>query len=143
MQLRHLLDHKGRDVYSVRSGASVREAVELLAKRNVGALVVTSPSGGLEGILSERDVARRLFEDDTGVLEKRVADVMTPVVTTCTSVTSVTEVMALMTEERIRHVPVVDGGHLVGLVSIGDVVRSRIEELENDRRDLLEYVGAR
>ena len=143
MQLRHLLDVKGRDVYSVRSDASLDQAVRLLAKWDVVALVVLGPERELMGILSERDVARRLVEDGHGALEKQVSGVMTRDVVTCPSTMAVTDMMTLMTERRIRHVPVVDDGCLLGLVSIGDVVKSRIVELEHDRRDLLEYVGAR
>jgi len=143
MKVRHLLDAKGDSVYAVSSAASLAQAVHLLKHFDVGALVVLGPEQELVGVLSERDVARRLCDDGHGALEKQVSGVMTRDVVTCHPETPVTDLMALMTTERIRHVPVIDQGALVGLVSIGDVVKSRIDELEHLQRDLLEYVGAR
>jgi CBS domain-containing protein len=143
MQLTHLLEAKGRSVEAIDAASSVRTAVDLLGRKGIGALVVTTPSDPLAGILSERDVVRALSVEGAGALDAPVSALMTTEVVTCPSTTTVTELMSVMTEQRIRHVPVVDDGELVGIVSIGDVVKSRISELEGDRRDLLDYVGAR
>ena len=112
MKVRHLLGAKGDAVYTVSSEASLAQAVQLLKDYDVGALVVLSKEQELVGVLSERDVARRLCDDGHGALEKQVSGVMTRDVVTCTVETSVTELMGLMTSERIRHVPVMSKGCL-------------------------------
>ncbi|MFI5036084.1 MAG: CBS domain-containing protein [Acidimicrobiales bacterium] len=143
MQVASLLSSKGRDVATISPEQSVTEVLALLKERAVGALVVSSPEEPLTGIISERDVVRALAERGAAVLDESVADLMTRDVTTCEETTSVTDLMGLMTSRRIRHVPVVTDGQLVGVVSIGDVVKARFEELEGEKRDLLDYVSAR
>jgi len=139
----HLLATKGRDVATINQERTVRDAVAMLKERGIGALVVVGGTGPLTGILSERDVVRAFAREGADALDLRVAALMSTSVTTCDESTSVNELMTTMTEKRIRHVPVVQGGLLVGIVSIGDVVKARVTELENEKRDLLEYVSAR
>jgi CBS domain-containing protein len=141
--VRDLLAAKGSAVEVVPPTAVLGEVVDRLAERRIGALVVTDPGGGVIGIVSERDVVRLLAAHGTGALARKVGDVMTAPVTTSTPDDDVVSLMSLMTDQRIRHVPVVDDGQLLGIVSIGDVVKTRVEQLERDRKELLEYVSAR
>ena len=143
MHVTSLLDTKGRDVATVDQAVSVRDAVGLMKDRSIGALVVTGAVAPLVGIISERDVVRHLALRGAGILDESVATLMSTSVTTCDPLTSCTTLMGMMTEHRIRHVPVLDEGRLVGLVSIGDVVKARFDELEREKRDLLDYVSAR
>lgn len=143
MNVASLLSVKGRDIATISQERTVADAVALLKERGVGALVVTSLEEPLAGILSERDVVRALADRGGAVLDESVADLMTRDVTTCEETTSVTDLMGLMTARRIRHIPVVTDGHVVGVVSIGDVVKARFDELEGEKRDLLDYVSAR
>jgi len=113
--------------------------VALLAEHNVGALVVSVDGTSVDGIVSERDVVRRLAADES-LLEETVADIMTEAVHRCTPDQPVTDLMVLMTDHRIRHVPVVEDGRLTGIISIGDVVKSRIGELEFERDQLDRYL---
>jgi CBS domain-containing protein len=119
-------------VITISPDATVRELVALLAEHNIGAVIVSEDGSKVGGIVSERDVVRKLNGDDS-VLEGPVNEIMTSVVRTCEPGHDVDELMAIMTEHRIRHVPVVDGGELVAVVSIGDVVKSRITQLEFER----------
>ena len=145
MLIEHILYGKGHDVATIEPAASVAEAVAALREHNVGALVVVDDQSHIAGILSERDVVRALADEpDTQatILEHRVSDLMTTDVTTCGSRSSVDELMRLMTDQRIRHIPVVDDGALNGIVSIGDVVKSRIGELETEAGTLHEYLSS-
>ena len=128
-----------RDVITISPDASVRDLLSLLAEHNIGAVIVSSKDGAVDGIVSERDVVRNLNGDDA-VLDAQVQQIMTAVVQTCEPGHDVDAVMAQMTEHRIRHVPVIDDGDLVGVVSIGDVVKSRITQLEFERDQLDSYV---
>lgn len=140
MRIGAILAHKpSRAVVAVRPDASVRELLGVLAEHNIGACIVSGDGDALEGIVSERDVVRRLHADPEA-LEHPVAGIMTTAVTTCTEDDTVDEVMAMMTEHRIRHVPVVVDGELVGMVSIGDLVKHRIEELTFERDQLDQYL---
>ena|ERR1700731_1542277 len=143
MQVREILDRKGHDVATISQERSVREGLAMLRERGIGALVVTGMTPPLAGIFSERDIVRALAERGADVLDESIAELMSTDITTCTSSSTVDAMMSLMTEQRIRHVPVVDDGVLTGMVSIGDVVKSRVDELEHDKRDLIEYVTAR
>jgi CBS domain-containing protein len=129
----------GQEVVTVRPGTTVRELLGLLARHNIGAVVVSGDGSSVDGIVSERDVVRRLHEDEH-LLDARVADIMSTDVTTCEAQQTVDELMVLMTERRFRHVPVVRNGRLTGIVSIGDVVKSRISELEFERDQLDSYL---
>jgi CBS domain-containing protein len=111
-----------------------------LEENNVGQLVVWAAGGSLDGIVSERDVVRRLHGEGAALLSRTVGDIMTVTVATCAPADTVEDLMRLMTERRIRHVPVVADGQLVGLVSIGDVVKHRMDELEVERSQLESYI---
>lgn len=126
-------------VVTISPDATVRELVALLAEHNVGALVVSDDGERVSGIVSERDVVRRLHADDA-VMDAPVSMIMTEDVRTCTGSDGLTDLMQTMTEHRIRHVPVVADGRLTGIISIGDVVKSRIGELEFERDQLDHYV---
>ncbi len=143
MNVTHLLAVKGRDVATIDRSRTLHDAVAMLRERGIGALVVASADQRPLGMISERDVVRAIAQDGVGVMEHPVETVMSRDVVTCTEATTVDELMSTMTERRIRHVPVVAQGRLVGLVSIGDVVKARVTELEIARRELLDYVNAR
>lgn len=140
MQISQVLRHKGRDVATIDGSESVRTALALLAERGIGALVVSSDGQRVEGIVSERDVARGLHEHGAGLLTEPVSRVMTAQVHTCPPTASVTELAQTMTDHRVRHVPVVDDGKLIGIVSIGDVVKARLDELEDERKHMVDYI---
>ena len=128
-----------RDVITISPDATVRDLLALLAEHNIGAVIVSGDGDAVDGIVSERDVVRKLNGNDA-VLDAPVQQIMTAVVQTCEPGHDVDELMAQMTEHRIRHVPVIDDGDLVGVVSIGDVVKSRITQLEFERDQLDSYV---
>jgi CBS domain-containing protein len=138
-----LLDVKGTTVATVASDATVGEVVAELVRHRVGALVVASDGRHIEGIVSERDIVQRLSELHMEFLEEPVASIMSASVRVCSPTDDVESIMNLMTEHRIRHVPVVEDGQLSGIISIGDVVKSRIQDLEKDRNELMEYITAR
>lgn len=141
MRISEILNAKpSKDVVTVRPDAGVRELVALLAEHNVGALVVSADGTSLDGIVSERDVVRHLHHDGT-VVNNNVGAIMTTVVSTCSPDTDLDALMQTMTERRIRHVPVCDGDRLVGIVSIGDVVKHKIDQLEFERDQLDSYVN--
>jgi CBS domain-containing protein len=136
-----LLRSKGDDVATVVPSATVGTVVAALAERKVGALVVSDDGRQVAGIVSERDVVRALAERGAGALDAEVATIMTSEVVTCDLSTTVDELSTLMTEGRYRHVPVVVDGALAGIVSIGDVVKSHINELEQEKQTLHEYIS--
>ena len=127
------------EVVTIGPDATVRELIALLAEHNVGALVVSDDGERVTGIVSERDVVRRLHAG-VGVLDTAVSEIMTADVRTCAGDDGLTDLMQTMTQHRIRHVPVVADGRLTGIISIGDVVKSRIGELEFERDQLDSYV---
>jgi CBS domain-containing protein len=140
VHIRQLLRRKGADVATVDPGVSVRDALALLAGRGIGALVVSTDGRAVEGIVSERDVARGLHERGAALLADPVSAVMTAEVHTCGLDASVHDLARVMTDHRVRHVPVVEDGALVGIVSIGDVVKARLDELEAERAQLVDYI---
>ncbi len=141
MQISQLLRHKGREVATIAASESVRTALGLLAEKGIGALVVSSDGRHVEGIVSERDVARGLHEHGAGLLAEPVSSLMTAQVHTCPPSASVHDLAQTMTDHRVRHVPVVDDdGELIGIVSIGDVVKARLDELESEQRHMVEYI---
>jgi CBS domain-containing protein len=140
MRINEVLAGKGsHEVVTVRPDATVRQVVAMLAEHNIGALVVSGDGSSVHGIVSERDVVRRLHEDER-LLDSPVEGIMSSEVRTCEGGNTVDEVMALMTAGRFRHVPVVQDGGLRGIVSIGDVVKSRMSQLEFERDQLDSYV---
>ena len=140
MRISDLLRNKPRhDVITISPEASVRELIALLAEHNVGALIVSADGASVDGIVSERDVVRRLVEHDE-VLQGPVSSIMTSSVETADEQGLLDDLMKTMTERRIRHVPVVTDGRLTGIISIGDVVKHRIDQLEFERDQLDHYV---
>ncbi len=137
-----IIEHKGREVVTIGPDLTLADAAELMAGRGIGAIVVSGDDRTVEGVLSERDLVANLARAGSGTLELTVREAMTSDVATCTMATSTDELAALMTERRFRHVPVVDDeGLLVAIVSIGDVVRSRLDELSAETEQLQAYVA--
>jgi CBS domain-containing protein len=140
MRINEVLAAKSsREVLTISPDATVRELIGMLARHNVGALIVSRDGTSVDGIVSERDVVRRLNEDEH-LLGSPVSAIMTSEVHTCEGHHPVNDLMQVMTEQRIRHVPVVKDGALTGIISIGDVVKSRMSELEFERDQLDSYV---
>lgn len=139
MRIADVLRNKGAAVATIAPETPVSQLLAALAGMNVGALVVVGPEG-VVGIVSERDVVRRLHERGSSMLHQPVSEIMTTVVVTCTPRDTVDHLAALMTENRVRHVPVLDDGRLAGIVSIGDVVKSRMAELETEQQQLQAYI---
>ncbi len=135
-----LLDTKGSEVVTAAAAATVAEVAALLAERRIGAVVVSGDGRGIEGVVSERDIVRALADRGGAALEEPVEAIMTREVFTCGRGTTVEQLMELMTEHRIRHVPVVADGALTGIVSIGDVVKDRLKDLETEAQVLHEYI---
>ena len=141
MLIEHILATKGREVVAVRPTDTVADAVATLRGRNIGAVIVSEDDGAtVSGILSERDIVRVLADDGPTALEQPVSSVMTAEVFTCNPTATLEELMGIMTDKRIRHIPVVTEGRLVGVVSIGDVVKHRVGELSQEARTLHDYV---
>jgi CBS domain-containing protein len=140
MRISDVLQAKAsREVMTISPDAGVRELLAMLSDHNIGALIVSTDGEALEGIVSERDVVRHLHSDGT-VVNNIVRAIMTEVVETCDEDTVVDDLMKIMTDRRIRHVPVVHDGRIVGIISIGDVVKHRIDRLEFERDQLDSYV---
>jgi CBS domain-containing protein len=140
VQISQVLRRKGHEVVTVESTESVRGALALLARHGIGALVVSADGQRIDGILSERDIARGLHERGAGLLGDPVSSVMTAEVHTCAPSIGVQDLARMMTDRRVRHVPIVDDDRLVGIVSIGDVVKARLDELEDERQQLVDYI---
>ena len=139
MRISDVLRGKGETVATITPETSVAGLLTELSARNIGAMVVVSPDG-LLGIVSERDVVRGLHELGAELLGRSVSEIMTTLVATCSPEDSVDSLSALMTTNRVRHVPVMVGGRLAGIVSIGDVVKTRMEELEREQQQLQAYI---
>jgi len=142
MNVASILKTKGSDVLSVSADTSVAEVARSLTDRKIGAVVVNGAGGSLAGILSERDIVRGVAQHGAGVLSEPVSTLMTADVLTCSIDDTVDQIMDLMTDRRIRHLPVVENGSLRGIVSIGDVVKARIAETEAEANALKEYIAA-
>ena len=149
MTIKHVLQTKGSEVATIAPDATLTELVDKLAEFRIGAMVVSTDGKTIEGIVSERDIVRALRSDGLPALREsrlihldrvRVRDIMTAEVTTCDPETEIEQVMATITAGRIRHLPVVVDSELVGIVSIGDIVKARISHLEWERTALVEYV---
>jgi len=144
MRIRDLLRVKGTEIVTVTPDIRVRRLLAVLAEHRIGAVVVSHDGTSVDGIVSERDIVRALAEQGAAVLSEPVTAIYTAEVHTVTPQTSLEEVMRMMTVHRARHVPVLVDGRLAGIVSIGDVVKSRIDELETERATLTDYItGAR
>jgi CBS domain-containing protein len=142
MQVRSILRDKGREVVTIASDATISEAARLLARRRIGAVVVRTRDGSVAGILSERDIVRAVADDSFAALGQTVSAHMTRAISTCCESDTVEELMEQMTRGRFRHVPVVEDDQLRGIISIGDVVKSRIEETVREAESLREYIAA-
>ena len=140
MNVERMLGQKGRDTLTVSSGALIADAIKLLKAHDVGALVVSDDGRKLLGILSERDIVSGLADRGGDLLTTAVRDMMTSDVVTCEPDWSGREVMAVMTERRIRHLPVMKDGELYGIVSIGDAVKTRLDEILHEAETLREYI---
>ena len=143
MRVTEVLRRKGSSVVTIAQDRSVREVLGLLAEHRIGALVVSDDGVRVDGIVSERDVVRRLHADGDRILDGAVSAIMTVEVYTCGPQDELDGLMAVMTERRIRHLPVLVDGRLAGLVSIGDVVKHRIAEVEDERDYLTTYIHGR
>src|SRR5580693_2827194 len=139
MTVRAILDSKGRQIQSVEPDARLSAAVKVLGERKIGAVLVMS-EGGIEGILSERDIVRVLAERGAAVLDEPVSAVMTRKVVSCRQSDTVAAIMEMMTLGKFRHLPVLDGERVVGLISIGDIVKWRVQEYENEQEALRQYI---
>ena len=140
MTISIILASKGREVVTIAPSASLASAVGLLVEKRLGAGLILGPDRRVVGILSERDIVRALAERGAGALEEPVSQTMTRKVSTCNENETVSNIMERMTDERSRHVPVVDQGKLVGMVSIGDVVKHRLQVMERDSAAMHNYI---
>ncbi len=140
MKISDILRHKGHEVATVRPDETVGSLINQLAELRIGALVVSVDGQRVEGIVSERDVVRGLHASGASLLDRPVSSIMTVEVHTCEPSASVNDIMRLMTDRRIRHVPVLQDGLLAGIVSIGDVVKRRMDELQDERDQLEGYI---
>jgi CBS domain-containing protein len=141
MNVRAILADKGFDVVTLTTDVSVAGAIALLAKHRIGALIVAGDNKVIKGILSERDIVRALAQDGAEALKRSVSELMTANVKVCTEEHTVNDVMEIMTRGRFRHLPVERDGKLVGVVSIGDVVKRRIEEVQREAEDIRSYIA--
>ena len=141
MTVKAILEQKGHDVYTIGPDEQLSDAVKILAEHRIGALVITTSERKIVGILSERDIVRVIGKQGAGALDLRVRDVMTAKVNTCNESHSVNAVMEIMTRGRFRHLPVERAGRLDGIVSIGDVVKRRIEDVEREAAEIRAYIA--
>ena len=139
MTVRSILDSKGHDIASVEPEVKLSAAIKMLTERKIGAVLVMS-QGSLEGILSERDIVRVLGERGAAVLDEPVSAVMTRKVVSCRQSDTVSALMETMTLGKFRHLPVIEDGKVVGLISIGDIVKRRVSEYETEQEALREYI---
>lgn len=142
MTVKHILDIKGRDVTSIGASATIAQAAQLLTERKIGALVCLGEGRRILGIVSERDIVRAIAANGASALDRALSDFMTREVTTCNEAMTVDEAMELMTRSRFRHLPVCEGGELVGIISIGDAVKRRIEDVEREADYMRTYIHA-
>lgn len=142
MHVEQILRTKGNDVVSVSPGDSIAQALETLAAHDIGAVLVRDDNGRVCGILSERDIVRALASQGEACLTSAVSALMTSSVISCAPNDSIDDVMALMTERRVRHVPVIADDNLRGMISIGDVVKHRMEEVQREAAAMRDYISA-
>ncbi|MCY0147004.1 CBS domain-containing protein [Hoeflea sp. G2-23] len=141
MTVKQILDQKGRNVITVSPSMGTQDAVRFLSDNKIGAVVVTGPGGKIAGILSERDIVRAVATRGADSLTAPISQIMTSKVTTCGESHSINQVMELMTNGRFRHLPVEEDGKLIGIISIGDVVRRRIEDVEREAEEIKAYIA--
>lgn len=143
MKVRDILGAKGAEVATIRPDSTISTAANLLKLKGIGALVVSDDGSGVDGIISERDIVRGLVDHGRDLLDIPVSELMTKAVRTCHLGSDVTEAMGEMTRSRIRHLPVLEEGELRGIISIGDVVKNRLDELETETNVLRDYIVGR
>jgi CBS domain-containing protein len=141
MTVSAILAAKGRHVVTIGVTAKVGEAVAVLAEKRIGALVIVDDTGRIAGIVSERDVVRSIAADADAALQRPLSVIMTRAVVTCGEGETIDSVMSRMTRGRFRHLPVVTSGRLAGIVSIGDVVKARIEQVEREAEEMRAYIA--
>ena len=141
MNVEHILRSKGRDVVSIEPNRTLGEAARLLSERKIGAILVGDTFRPVLGILSERDIVRAVAKRGSAALDEPVREYMTGRVVTCKGQAGINDVMQLMTDGKFRHIPVVEDGRLAGIVSIGDVVKQRLAEIEAESQALREYIA--
>lgn len=141
MSVAHILAEKGSATITVSSDDTLEDASRLLSHHRIGALVIVGQNGAVEGILSERDVVRAVAEKGCGGLAETVSDRMSHKVVTCSGSAGLTDLMSMMTEGKFRHVPVVENGRLAGMVSIGDIVKHRLAEMEAEHQAMRAYIA--
>ncbi len=141
MRISDVVKRKGDSVVTISPDAPVRELLALLAEHRIGAVVVSTDGSSVDGIVSERDIVRHLHTTGPGVVDSPVSLIMTSEVHTCSREDDLSDLESTMTERRIRHVPVVEDGALVAIVSIGDVVKNRIDDLQAERDQLRDYIS--
>jgi CBS domain-containing protein len=141
MTIASILHGKPHRLISVAPDESLQHAAEVLTRERIGALLVLKPNGDIAGIISERDIIRAVGVNGADVLARPVAELMTKDVTCCTPEDTADQVMAIMTERRFRHVPVREGGKIVAMISIGDVVKMKVEEAEAESQAMREYIA--
>jgi len=142
MTVASILKHKGNAVYTVEAGRMLSETAEVLADRQIGAVVVVDAGGAVRGVISERDIVKAVSALGAEALTRPVRDFMTTKVTFCRQGDTVEKLMSLMTERRIRHIPVVEDNRLLGIISIGDVVKRRIADTELEAQAMRQYIAA-
>jgi CBS domain-containing protein len=142
MPVRHILSDKGRFVITAGPGDTVESVARKLSENRIGAIVVLDAGSRIVGIISERDIVRIIAVEGVSALTKHVSAVMTKSVKTCSEADGEKELMTLMTRNRIRHLPVVNGDQLVGMISIGDVVKFRIDTIEREAEDMKNYIAS-
>jgi len=141
MIIEHILSEKGRNVVTIEPDRTLLETARLLDEKRIGAVVVSDADHPVLGIISERDIARAIADRGAAALDEPVSQHMTAKLFTCTRSCSVSDLMELMTDRRVRHVPIVEAGRLSGIISIGDVVKNRLGEMEAEQRAMDEYSG--
>jgi len=141
MSIAQILKNKGGAVISINKDFPILDGIKVMADKRIGAVLVRDDKGRICGVLSERDIVRELAKQSKALLDMPVSTIMTKEIFTCTSDQSVNEAMSIMTNKRFRHLPVVDNGELVGMISIGDVVKERIAESENEAEALKLYIA--
>jgi CBS domain-containing protein len=141
MTVEHILRSKGRNVVTIEPEQTLAQAAQLLSERRIGAVVVGNQFRAVLGILSERDIVRAVASRGPAALDEPVSESMTEKVVTCTGASAINELMEIMTDGKFRHVPVVENGRLCGIVSIGDIVKRRIEEVEQEAEQIREYIA--
>ncbi len=141
MTVAHILQAKGSDVISVSPQAAILEVADVLAQNRIGAVLVMEDDGTLDGILSERDIVRALALKGSELAGAKASDFMTRELITCAPDATVDQIMSLMTEGRVRHLPVLEKGKLCGMISIGDVVKRRIAEVEFEAEEMKRYIA--